>query len=126
RYHNIKSKRKMGSLCGKVFIVIGVDKGFGRDLALFVAKQGAKVIVNPCASNGATSPLPNDIGFEIAELGAEAAVVAESVCTTIGARRLVEAALDLFGRVDVLVNNASLLVDQTYADVQEDERFCFD
>jgi NAD(P)-dependent dehydrogenase (short-subunit alcohol dehydrogenase family) len=116
----------MGSLRGKVFIVIGVDQGFGRDLALFVAKQGAKVIVNPCASNGATSPLPNDIAFEIAELGAEAAVVAESVCTSIGAWRLVEAALDSFGRVDVLVNNASLLVDQTYADVQEDERFRFD
>jgi NAD(P)-dependent dehydrogenase (short-subunit alcohol dehydrogenase family) len=116
----------MGSLRGKVFIVIGVDQGFGRDLALFVAKQGAKVIVNPCASNGATSPLANDIAFEIAELGAEAAVVAESVCTSVGARRVVEAALDSFGRVDVLVNNTSLLVDQTYADVHEDERFCFD
>lgn len=124
----------MGSLRGKVFIVIGVDQGFGRDLALFVAKQGAKVIVNPCASNGATSPLPNDIAFEIAELGAEAAVVAESVCTSVGAWRVVEAALDSFGRVDVLVNNASLLADQTYADIQEDEqspevgcpRFCFD
>jgi NAD(P)-dependent dehydrogenase (short-subunit alcohol dehydrogenase family) len=116
----------MGSLRGKVFIVIGVDQGFGRDLALFVAKQGAKVIVNPCASNGAISPLPSDIAFEIAELGAEAAVVAESVCTSVGAWRVVEAALDSFGRVDVLVNNASPLVDQTYADVQEDERFCFD
>ncbi|UPJ49043.1 SDR family oxidoreductase [Bradyrhizobium sp. 200] len=121
----------MGSLRGKVVIVIGVDRGFGRDLALFVAERGASVIVNPCASNGSTSPLANDIAFEIAELGAEAAVVAESACTSVGASRVVEAALDSFGRVDVLMNNASNLVDQTYA---EDElrsevgppRTCFD
>jgi NAD(P)-dependent dehydrogenase (short-subunit alcohol dehydrogenase family) len=121
----------MGSLRGKVVIVIGVDRGFGRDLALFVAGRGASVIVNPCASNGSTSPLANDIAFEIAELGAAAAVVAESAYTSVGASRVVEAALDSFGRADVLMHNASNLVDQTCT---EDElrpevgspRKCFD
>lgn len=112
----------MSGLRGKVVIVLGVDRGFGRDLALFAAEHGAMVVVIPCASSGATSRLANDIAFEIAEFGAEAAVASGSVCTSVGASRVVEAALDSFGRVDVLVNNASILVDQTNSHVPDDVR----
>jgi NAD(P)-dependent dehydrogenase (short-subunit alcohol dehydrogenase family)/acyl dehydratase/putative sterol carrier protein len=100
----------MRLLEGKVAVVTGAGGGLGRAHALAMAAEGAKLVVNDPAEGGKWAEA---VVAEIRKAGGEAAANADSVATTEGAERIVKAAVDAFGRVDVLVNNAGILRDKT-------------
>jgi NAD(P)-dependent dehydrogenase (short-subunit alcohol dehydrogenase family) len=91
-------------LQGKVALVTGASQGLGRALALAYAKEGASLVLNSRSEEGI-----RPVAGEVEELGAEVLAVAADVSRGEDARRLVEEAIDRFGGIDVLVNNAGLL-----------------
>lgn len=107
----------MAVLDGKVAVITGAGNGIGRATALLFAREGASVVVNDVG--GARDGSGNDISVaeqvarEIRELGGRAAANADSVASAEGAQRIVQTALDQFGRLDVLINNAGILRDKT-------------
>lgn len=109
----------------KVVIVTGAGRGIGREIALFLAREGANVVVNDLGvePNGAgdSAPVAGAVAHEIAELGGEAATSTDSIATSAGAAKIVAAALDTFGRVDAVVNNAGILRDRMFYNMTEDE-----
>ncbi len=104
---------------GQVAIVTGAGGGLGRAYALELAKRGAKVVVNDLggAPDGAgASPRPADaVVQEITAAGGEAVANYDSVATVEGSERIVQTALDHFGKVDILINNAGILRDKSFA-----------
>lgn len=103
-------------LDGKVVIVTGAGGGIGRAVALEFARAGAKVVVNDIGTSlggtGETSATPADETKALIEaIGGEAAISRESVSEWAAAKRTVELALDHFGRIDAVVNNAGILRD---------------
>lgn len=110
---------------GRVVIVTGAGRGIGRGHALEFARQGARVVVNdlgaePDGTGGSTGPA-GEVVHEIRALGAEAVVNGDDVADWDGAARLVQTALDAFGRLDVLVNNAGFLRDRMLVSTSEEE-----
>jgi NAD(P)-dependent dehydrogenase (short-subunit alcohol dehydrogenase family) len=110
---------------GRVVIVTGAGRGIGRGHALEFARQGARVVVNDIGAEldgtgGGTGPA-RDVAEEIRAIGGEALVNGDDVADWAGAQRLVGAAVDAFGRLDVLVNNAGFVRDRMFANVAEDE-----
>jgi NAD(P)-dependent dehydrogenase (short-subunit alcohol dehydrogenase family) len=91
-------------LQGKVALVTGASQGLGRALALAYAKEGASLVLNSRSEEGI-----RPVAGEVEELGAEVLAVAADVSRGGDARRLVKEAIDRFGGIDVLVNNAGLL-----------------
>lgn len=116
----------MKGICeGRVVIVTGAGRGIGRGHALEFARQGARVVVNDIGAEldgtgGGTGPA-RDVAEEIRAIGGEALVNGDDVADWAGAQRLVGAAVDAFGRLDVLVNNAGFVRDRMFANVAEDE-----
>jgi NAD(P)-dependent dehydrogenase (short-subunit alcohol dehydrogenase family) len=113
----------MGLLDGKVAIVTGAGNGIGRAHALLFAREGARVVVNDLGGardgTGASAALADQVVAEIRAAGGEAVPNHDSVATMEGGRRILQAALDSFGRVDVLVNNAGILRDKTLLKMDE-------
>jgi NAD(P)-dependent dehydrogenase (short-subunit alcohol dehydrogenase family) len=113
----------MGLLEGKVAIVTGAGGGIGRAEALLFAREGAKVVVNDVggARDGAgqSKNMADAVVAEIVEAGGAAAANYDSVATLAGAERIVKTAVDAFGRLDVLVNNAGILRDKTMLKMDE-------
>ncbi|CAN7781839.1 SDR family oxidoreductase [Cupriavidus necator] len=109
----------------KVVVVTGAGRGIGRDIALLMAEQGAKVVVNDAgvSVNGqASSETPADeVVALIRSRGGEAVASKESVAEWEGAQRIVGAALDSFGRIDVVVNNAGTLRDRIFHQMTLDD-----
>jgi NAD(P)-dependent dehydrogenase (short-subunit alcohol dehydrogenase family) len=109
----------MGLLEGKVAIVTGAGGGIGRAEALLFAREGAKVLVNDLGGardgTGSSDSMASKVVEEIKAAGGEAVPSFDSVATAEGAGRIVKAAVDAFGRVDVLVNNAGILRTQAAA-----------
>jgi NAD(P)-dependent dehydrogenase (short-subunit alcohol dehydrogenase family) len=105
----------MGALAGKVAIVTGAGRGIGRGEALLLAAEGARLVVNDvgAASEGSgTDRTPaQEVVDEIVAAGGEAVPSYDDVSTWKGAEALVGHAIDRFGRLDVLVNNAGILRD---------------
>ncbi len=102
---------------GKVAMITGASQGLGRALALAYAKGGASLVVNS-RSEGSLQPVVE----EIEGSGAEVLAVAADVSESAGVERLVGAAVERFGRIDVLVNNAGLLGPRVaIAEYPEDE-----
>src|SRR5580693_3062614 len=95
---------------GRVAVITGAGRGLGREYARLLGSKGAKVVVNdPGASvkgDGADSGPADQVVGEIQALGGEAAACTESVATPAGGRAIIEAALDRYGRIDILIHNA--------------------
>ncbi len=106
----------MGLLDGKVAVITGAGNGIGRADALLFASEGAKVVVNDLggARDGTGSGGAADaVVAEIRAQGGEAVASTHSVASQDGAEAIIETAVEAFGRVDVLVNNAGILRDKT-------------
>ncbi|MBI4614145.1 MAG: SDR family NAD(P)-dependent oxidoreductase [Planctomycetes bacterium] len=114
----------MGLLDGKVAIITGAGGGLGRSHALAMAAQGAKVIVNDVGGArdgvGSSAAAADRVVSEIRAAGGTAAPNYDSVASREGAARIVRAALDAFGRLDCLVNNAGILRDKTLLKMEEE------
>ena len=104
---------------GRVAIVTGAGAGLGRVYALELAKRGARVVVNDLGGardgSGKGSKNPADqVVAEIQALGGQAVASYDSVAGVEGGERIVKSALDAFGTVDILINNAGILRDKTF------------
>ena len=115
----------MGLLDGRVAIVTGAGRGIGREFALCLASEGAKVVVNDLGAaldGSATGETPaQQVVAEIEAAGGAAIANAESVTDFAGAGRLVSSAVEAFGRLDILVNNAGIVRDKTLLKMDEDD-----
>jgi NAD(P)-dependent dehydrogenase (short-subunit alcohol dehydrogenase family) len=114
----------MGLLDGKVAIVTGAGGGIGREHALALAREGASVVVNDLGGardgTGAGHRMADQVVEEIKAAGGEAAANYENVSSVEGGQKILQTALDSFQRVDVLVNNAGILRDKSFANTSED------
>ncbi len=114
----------MGLLDGKVAIVTGAGGGLGREHALMLAREGAAVVVNYLGGardgSGSGSAMADAVVAEIRAAGGEAAPSYDSVASVEGGQGILKAALEAFDRVDVLVNNAGILRDKSFANTTED------
>jgi NAD(P)-dependent dehydrogenase (short-subunit alcohol dehydrogenase family) len=112
-----------GLLENKVAIVTGAGNGIGRAEAMLFAKEGAKVVVNDVGGardgHGEAHNAADAVVAEIKAAGGEAVACYASVATIEGANAIVKAAVDAFGRADVLVNNAGILRDKSFLKMDE-------
>jgi NAD(P)-dependent dehydrogenase (short-subunit alcohol dehydrogenase family) len=115
----------MPDLQGKVAIVTGAGRGIGREHALALARAGANVVVNDLgaslAGEGRDEGPAQDVVREIEALGGTGAANGDNVADFAGARRLVDQAIEGFGRLDILVNNAGILRDRMLVNMEEHE-----
>lgn len=112
----------MGICDGRVVIVTGAGRGIGREHALAFAAEGAQVVVNDLGAGGEAGEHPADqVVAEIKSIGGEAVVNGDDVSSWEGAKALVQQAVDTFGALDVLVNNAGLLRDKMLVGMSEEE-----
>ncbi|QCP51719.1 SDR family oxidoreductase [Trinickia violacea] len=112
-------------LDGKVVVVTGSGGGIGRDIALMMARHGAKVVVNDVGASlsgeGHNGGPAQAVANEIEALDGLAIASTDSVADPVGAARIVQIALDVFGRVDCVVNNAGILRDRFFHKMSEEE-----
>ncbi|MFN8037458.1 MAG: SDR family oxidoreductase [Acidimicrobiia bacterium] len=115
----------MGSLDGRVVIITGAGRGIGREHAHLFASEGAKVVVNDLGGNidgtGEDRAPAQIVVDEIHEMGGEAVANVDSVSDWEGAQRLVNTAIETFGDLHVLVNNAGILRDRVLVNMTEQE-----
>src|SRR3989440_6663927 len=115
----------MGILDGKVAIVTGAGHGVGRGEALELADQGAKVVVNDLGGSstgeGADKRPAEEVAQLIKDRGGEAVANYDDVADFAGAKNMVDQAVDAFGKLDVLVNNAGILRDKMIFSMTEDD-----
>lgn len=107
----------MFDLHGRVAVVTGSSRGIGRAIAKALAAQGAKVVVNYVSNAGAAQ----EVVEEIRAAGGEAITVQADVSRMEDAQRLIDAALEAFGRLDILVNNAGIARDNLLVRMSEEE-----
>ena len=114
-----------GLVQNKVVVVTGAGGGIGRDIALAMAREGAKVVVNDMGASvsgeGQDAGPAQTVVKEIHALGGQAAANTDSVADAAGAARIVQTAIDHFGRIDVVVNNAGILRDRFFHTMSMDE-----
>jgi NAD(P)-dependent dehydrogenase (short-subunit alcohol dehydrogenase family) len=115
----------MGMLDGRICIVTGAGRGLGREHALALAAEGAKVVVNDLGGavdgTGADTGPAAEVVAEIEAMGAEAVANTDSVTDWEGAQRMVNQAVETFGGLDVLVNNAGILRDRVLVNMTDAE-----
>jgi NAD(P)-dependent dehydrogenase (short-subunit alcohol dehydrogenase family) len=115
----------MGMMDGKVALVTGAGRGVGRGIALALAEAGAAVVVNDLGvsltgEGGDASPA-QQVADEIAAAGGRAIANGDSVASWDGGRAMVQVAIDAFGRIDTVVNNAGNLRDTLFHKMTEEE-----
>ena len=115
----------MGALDGRVAIITGAGRGIGREHALLFAHEGAQVVVNDLGgaldgSSHAASPA-EEVVAEIKAMGGEAVANHDNVAEWEGGQRLVQCALETFGTLHVLVNNAGILRDRVLVNLSEED-----
>jgi len=109
---------------GKVVIITGAGGGLGRQHALLMASRGALVVVNDLGGaidgSGSDKGAAERVVDEIKAIGGEAVADTNSVATPEGGKAIVQTALDTFGRVDVVINNAGILRDKAFHNMEPD------
>lgn len=109
---------------GRVAIVTGAGAGLGRCHALELAKRGAKVVVNDLGGTrdgtGSDDSAANKVVEEIKALGGEAVPNYDNVATVAGGENIVKTAIDAYGKVDILINNAGILRDKSFVKMDEE------
>src|ERR1051325_4838828 len=116
----------MTKLCeGRVAIVTGAGRGIGREHALMLAAHGAKVVVNDLGGSrdgsGTSLDPANEVVSAVRAAGGEAVANGDDVSEWSGAERLIRQAIDTFGQLDVLINNAGILRDRMLINMSESE-----
>src|SRR5262245_40895412 len=114
----------MGRLDGRIAVITGAGRGIGAEIALLMAKEGAKVVVNDLGGNTdgtGTGKIADDVVAQIRAAGGEAVSNTQSIATVTGGESVVKTALDAFGAMDVLVNNAGILRDKTLFNMEESD-----
>jgi NAD(P)-dependent dehydrogenase (short-subunit alcohol dehydrogenase family) len=108
---------------GRVAIVTGAGGGLGRSHALLLASRGAKVVVNDLggtrSGEGGGSEMADQVVDEIVQAGGEAVANYDGVHTWEGGESIVRTAIDAFGKVDIVINNAGILRDTSFAKLDE-------
>jgi NAD(P)-dependent dehydrogenase (short-subunit alcohol dehydrogenase family) len=114
-----------GMLDGKVAVVTGSGGGIGRDIALLMARHGARVVINDVGASlsgeGQNAGPAQAVVAEIEAFGGRACANTDSVADAKGAAHIVQNALDVYGRIDVVVNNAGILRDRFFHKMSEEE-----
>ena len=112
-------------LDGRVALVTGSGRGIGREFALCLASEGAKLVVNDVGvsldGQGTDEDPAHQVCQEIKEAGGEAVPNYDSVTEFDGARRMIQTAVDAFGTIDILVNNAGIVRDRSLLKMSEDD-----
>ncbi len=115
----------MGLLDGKVAIVTGAGRGIGREEALLLASEGARVVVNDVGASlqgeGGDKHPAQEVVDLIKANGSDAAVNGDDVSSWEGAKALVQQAIDTFGQLNILVNNAGILRDKMSFNLEESD-----
>src|SRR6202795_4736004 len=115
----------MALLTGKVAVITGAGRGIGREEALLLAKHGAKVVVNDLGGHfdgtGQSRSPAEEVVKEIRSSGGEAVANFESVSDFKAAKRIFECAMDNFGKLNILVNNAGILRDRMIFNMSEED-----
>ena len=116
----------MTGICdGRVVVVTGAGRGIGREYALELARQGALVVVNDLGAEpdgtGASSGPAGEVVEEIRGMGGEAIADGADVSDFEQAGRMIDSAIETFGRLDVVINNAGILRDRMLVNMTEDE-----
>ncbi|MFA5566393.1 MAG: SDR family oxidoreductase [Acidimicrobiia bacterium] len=115
----------MGILDGRVAIITGAGRGIGREHALMMAEQGAKIVVNDLGSemdgSGGGSGPAGEVVEEIRGMGGEAVVNGDDVSSWEGAQNMVNQAVETFGDLNIVVNNAGILRDRMLTNMTEAE-----
>jgi NAD(P)-dependent dehydrogenase (short-subunit alcohol dehydrogenase family) len=110
---------------GRVAVITGAGRGIGREHALLLASQGAKIVVNDLGGTmdgeGADKGPAQEVVEEILAMGGEAVANGDDISDWDGAERLIRAAVDSFGGLDILINNAGILRDRMLSNMSEAE-----
>jgi NAD(P)-dependent dehydrogenase (short-subunit alcohol dehydrogenase family) len=108
---------------GRVAIVTGAGGGLGKNYAIELAKRGAKIVVNDLGGSkggiGSSTSAADHVVEEIKGLGGQAVPNYDNVATVEGGENIVRTAIDAFGRVDILINNAGILLDSSFVKMDE-------
>jgi NAD(P)-dependent dehydrogenase (short-subunit alcohol dehydrogenase family) len=115
----------VGIVEGKVAVVTGAGRGIGRGMALHLAREGARVVVNDLGGSvhgeGRDGSIAEQVVEEIRAGGGEAVASAHTVASWEGGHEVIQTALDTYGRIDILINNAGILRDQFAVQMSEEE-----
>ena len=112
----------MGALDGRIAIITGAGRGIGREHALLFASEGAKLVINDLGGavdgSGDDRSAAQQVADEVIALGGEAIANTDDIASWEGGKRLIDQAIEHFGDLHVLVNNAGILRDRVLINVR--------